>query len=125
MFRKNLFSILVALLIIYLSLANADTFRKVSLHNIPNIDKLVHSGMYFIFMSVIIFENRYKLKSTGNLVLLAIIPFSYSILMEILQSAITVNRTGSFFDIVFNLAGILLSMLVWTLIKHFKKDLIK
>ena len=125
MFRKNLFSILVSLVIIYLSLANADTFKKVSFHNIQYIDKIVHFGMYFIFMSVIIFENRYKLKSTGNLLLLAIIPFSYSILMEILQSAITVNRTGSFFDVVFNLAGILSSLLVWILIKHLKKDLIR
>ena len=47
MVKKNTFSILVALLIMSLSLTGSDTFKKVSISNIPHLDKLVHLGMYF------------------------------------------------------------------------------
>ncbi len=58
MIKRNIFSITVALLIMYLSLANSDTFAKSPLEEIPNFDKVVHFCMYFGFMSVIILENR-------------------------------------------------------------------
>ena len=58
MIKKNIFSILVALIIMYLSLTNSHTFDKVPLIKIPNFDKIVHFGMYFRLMSVIILENR-------------------------------------------------------------------
>ena len=64
MIKKNNFSILVALIIMYLSLANSHTFEKVPLINIPNFDKIVHFGNVFWLMSVIIFENRKIHKKT-------------------------------------------------------------
>jgi VanZ family protein len=122
MVKKNIFSILVALIIMYLSLTNSHTFDRYSFINIPNLDKIVHFGMYFGLMSVIIFENRKALKSTGHLFLIGLIPLSYGILMEILQSTFTVTRTGSFFDAVANCAGILVSILLWLWIKPLIKD---
>ena len=53
MLKRNIFSIIVALIILYLSLASSDTFEKVPFFNIPNFDKIVHFGMYFGLMSVI------------------------------------------------------------------------
>jgi len=122
MLKKNIFSILVALVIMYLSLTSSHTFDKFSSINIPNLDKIVHFGIYFGLMSVIIFENRKTLKSTGHLFLIGLIPLSYGILMEILQSTLTVTRTGSFFDAVANYAGILVSILLWLWIKPLIKD---
>ena len=98
MIAKNKFSILVALIILYLSLANSHTFDKVPLINIPNIDKVIHFMMYFGLMSVIILENRKNVINTDHLFLTGLIPFFYGILMEILQATLTVTRTGSFFD---------------------------
>ena len=121
--KKNIFSILVALIIMYLSLANSHTFDKVPLINIPNIDKVVHFGMYFSLMSVIIFENRKTIKSISLLFLTGLIPLFYGILMEILQATLTVTRTGSFYDALANSAGILVSILLWLWIKPFKKEL--
>ena len=122
MVKKNIFSILVTMLIMYLSLTSPDTFKKVPLYNIPFLDKIVHFGMYFGLMSVIIFENRKTIKSTANLLLIALIPFFYGILMEILQSTLTINRTGSIFDVIANLAGILVSLLLWLWIKPVIKE---
>jgi VanZ family protein len=125
MIKKNIFSILVALIIIYLSLTSSHTFDKVPFINIPNIDKVVHFGMYFGLMSVIILENRKNIKSAGHLFLIGLIPFSYGILMEICQSTLTATRTGSVYDALANGAGILVSILLWLCISPLKKEIIR
>lgn len=106
----------------YLSLTSSDTFDKVPLFNIPYLDKIVHFLMYFGLMSVIIFENRKTLETAGILFLTALIPLFYGILMEILQAIFTATRTGSFYDIIFNSAGILVSLLLWMWIKPLLKE---
>ncbi|MEI6048299.1 MAG: VanZ family protein [Bacteroidota bacterium] len=120
MLKKNIFSIIVALIIMYLSLAGSDTFDDVSV-DIPYLDKIVHFCMYFGLMSVIIFENRKTLKNNRQLFLVALIPVFYGILMEILQSALTITRFANVFDAVSNTAGILVSLLLWIWIKSLKK----
>ncbi len=117
MIRKNLYSILVALLLLYLSLTNSEKFQKVPFSNIPFMDKIVHFSMYFLMMTVIILEHRKSLKNSRNLFLFALIPLSYGILMEILQSTLTITRTGDFYDAVADAAGILVSVFLWLLIR--------
>jgi VanZ family protein len=125
MIKKNIFSILVALIIMYLSLTSSHTFDKVPFINIPNIDKAVHFGMYFGLMSAIILENRKNIKSARYLFLIGLIPLSYGILMEIFQSTLTTTRTGSVYDALANGAGILISILLWLWISPFKKEIIR
>ena len=125
MIRKNKFSILSALIIMYLSLTSSHTFDKVPLINIPNIDKIVHFVMYFGLMSVIILENRTNLKNNLRLFLTGLIPLLYGILMEILQATVTVTRTASFYDALANSSGILVSILLWIWIKPLKKQIIR
>jgi len=125
MVKKNIFSILVALVIMYLSLTSSHTFDKVSFINFPYFDKIVHFSMYFGLMSVIIFENRKTIKNTRQLYLIALIPLFYGILIEILQATLTTTRTGSFFDAIFNLAGILVSLVLWLWVKPLEKDSIR
>jgi VanZ family protein len=125
MIKKNIFSILAALIIMYLSLASSHTFDKVPFINIPNIDKVVHFGMYFGLMSAIILENRKNIKSAGHLFLIGLIPLSYGILMEIFQSTLTTTRTGSVYDALANGAGILVSILLWLWISPIKKKIIR
>jgi VanZ family protein len=125
MIKKNIFSILVALLIMYLSLTSSHTFDKVSLFNFPFTDKIVHFGMYFVLMSVIIFENRKTIKSIRHLFLIALIPIFYGILIEVLQSALTSTRSGDFYDAIFDFAGIMVSSLLWLWIKPLTKETIR
>lgn len=122
MIRKNIYSILVALLLLYLSLTNSEKFQNTSLVNIPYMDKIVHFGMYFVMMSVIILEHRKSLKNSRILFLFALIPLAYGVLMEILQSTLTVTRTGDFYDALADAAGILVSVLLWLLIKPILKE---
>ena len=125
MIKKNIFSILIALIIMFLSLANAHTFDKAPFIDITNIDKAVHFCMYFGLMLVIILENKNSIKSNGHLFLLGLIPLSFGILMEILQATLTVTRSGSIFDALANSAGILVSILLWLWIKPTKKGIIR
>ena len=102
-----------------------DTFDKVTFFNFPGSDKIVHFCMYFGFMSVIIFENRKTIKSTGQLFLIALIPFFYGVLMEILQSSLTTTRFGDVYDALANSVGIVVSLLLWLLIKPHIKETIR
>ena len=120
MIKKNKFTILIALIILYLSLANSQTFEKIPLVDIPDFDKVVHLGMYFVLMSVIIFENRKTIINTSSLFLTGLIPLFYGILMEILQATLTLTRSGSFFDALADATGVLLSILIWLWIKPVK-----
>jgi VanZ family protein len=117
MVKKNIFSLSVALIILYLSLASSETFENVSIFDISYMDKIVHFCMYLGLMSVIIFENRNSIKTFLQLFLTALIPFSYGILMEVLQSTVTTSRSASLFDVIANSTGILTSVLLWLWIK--------
>ncbi len=125
MIKTYKFSILVALVILYLSLANAHTFDKVAVFNIPYIDKIVHFGMYFGLMFMIIIENRKSTRSVKDLFTLSLIPLSYGIIIEILQSVLTVTRSGSFFDVIADLTGILVSIMIFIIIKPLNKEIFK
>ena len=122
MVKKNIFSIIVALIIAYLSLAPGDSFTEV---NISNADKMVHFLMYLTFMSVIIFENRKIIKNTKQIVLIALIPFSYGILMEFLQFLLTSDRGASFFDVLSNLSGVIFSALMWLFLKPLRRRIVR
>jgi VanZ family protein len=123
MLRKNKFSILVAFIILYLSLTSAHTFDKVPEFNIPYFDKVVHFGMYFGLMLMITLENRKSIKSVKQLFLLGLIPLFYGILIEFLQSSFTVTRNGNFYDALADCTGILVSILLFLLIKPLRRVL--
>lgn len=121
MVKKNILSIITALVILYLSLAPSDTFDKVSVFNFPNVDKVVHLCMYFGLTIVLLYENRSTVKSNRSLFLLSIIPFAYGVLLEFLQSWLTLTRHGEFFDAVFDLFGVLIALVIWRLFQSFIK----
>ncbi len=125
MIRKNIFSILVALLLLFLSLTNPGRFGQVNLASLPNFDKIVHFGMYFLMMSVIILEHRKNIRNPANLFLLALIPLSYGILIEILQATLTSTRSGDFIDALFDAAGILVSVLLWLIFGPVRKETVR
>jgi len=125
MIKTNILSIILALVIMYLSLSPSDAYENISLFDIPFLDKIVHFCMYFLFMLTIVFENRKTLKSISQLLLISLIPLCYGIFMEILQSLLTVSRTGSLYDVFFNSAGILFSLIFWILLKSLNKNIIK
>jgi VanZ family protein len=117
MIKNNILSIFVALVIAYLSLSGSKKFEDISPFSF--VDKIVHTCMYFGFMGIILFENRKRLLTIKQLLIAGLIPFSYGVLMEVLQATITTDRSGSVFDALFNTAGILICIFLWHRIKPF------
>ncbi|MFZ0282929.1 MAG: VanZ family protein [Bacteroidales bacterium] len=122
MIRNNKYSIIISLIILYLSLANAKTFEHAGLFDIPYLDKMVHFGLYFSFMAVIIIEHRTYFDSTRKLILVALIPFFFGSVIELLQSGVTTTRKADVLDIMFNSAGIAVSLLLWLLFNPYYKQ---
>ncbi|MGD0583158.1 MAG: VanZ family protein [Bacteroidales bacterium] len=125
MIRKNIFSLFIALVIVFLSFTGAGTFSHLHLPPIPNLDKLVHSIMYFTLTFALIIENRTILTSARKYAELALIPLIFGGVIEVFQSMFTTTRTGDILDFCANAVGITLSVLVWILIKRFLKPGIK
>lgn len=119
MIKKNIFTIITTLAILYLSLAGSVTFGHVS--NIPYIDKIGHLGLYFILMIVIILEHKNSFRNTRQLILIALLPFFFGTLMELLQMTITSDRRGELLDAAANSAGITAALFLWLLIKPYYK----
>jgi VanZ family protein len=122
MIRKNIFSFIFAGIIAYLSLAGSDSLDEFSFITFSEFDKIAHFTMYFGLMSLMLFENRNRLSKTKFILLLGIIPFIFGLILELLQSWITTSRTGSIYDLLFNLAGILLSVSSFLLARRFGRE---
>jgi len=119
MIRKNIFSISVSLIILYLSLSTPQTFVKLGFFDIPYLDKFVHFGLYFVLMAVIIIEHRYDCTNTRKLLLIALIPFFLGIIVEIIQSGLTSYREGDILDTIADSAGITAALFLWLFIKPY------
>jgi len=119
MIRKNIFSISVSLIILYLSLSTPQTFIKIGFFNIPYLDKFAHFFLYFLLMAVIILEHRNSCTNTRKLLLIAMIPFFLGILVEILQSGFTSNRKGEILDMIADSAGITAALFLWLFIRPY------
>jgi VanZ family protein len=118
MVRKNLFSIIIALVILFLSLTGSDTFSRLDIPDIKGLDKIVHGAMYFALMLALIYENRKELIAPVSYLYLALIPIVFGIIVEMMQKVLTNKRSGEITDALFNLAGILFAILVWLIIKN-------
>jgi VanZ family protein len=125
MIGKNKFSILTSLLILYLSLANAEVFEKAGFFDIRYLDKFVHFGLYFMFMGVIILEHRHLFTNTRQIIIVALIPVFFGGLMELFQSGFTDNRKADVIDIMFNTAGTASAVCLWLFFEPYYKKQVR
>lgn len=125
MVKKYKFSFLVALVILYLSLANSHTFDKVPAFNIPHFDKMVHFAMYFGLTLMIIIESRKSIRGLRHLLTICLIPLFFGILIEIMQYSLTSTRSANFYDGVADFTGILVAVMIFYFIKPLKKEIFK
>ncbi len=125
MIRKNKFTILTALLIVYLSLAGSQTFGSGAFINIPYIDKIGHFVLYFVLMAVIILEHRNYFRDTRHLLLIALVPICFGVAMEFIQMLLTSDRRGEVLDAIFDCAGVATALYIWMIYKPYFRDQVK
>ncbi len=119
-FHKTL---LISGLIAFLSLSNFNDLSTPKVLMFYGADKLVHFIMYFSLSLVFMLECHYtpifKLKSS-KLILINILPLFMSISFELLQEYFTTSRTGSYYDEIFNIMGIVSAIVAFYIIKNWK-----
>ncbi len=120
MIKNNKFSILIAVIITFLSFSKASSFQEINFIDIPYLDKLVHFGLYFLLMMVIILEHRKSFQNTRILILISLIPIIFGAFIELGQSGLTVSREADILDVLSNSAGVVSALLLWLLIRPYR-----
>ena len=124
MLKNNIYTITVSLIILYLSMATPQTVVKFGFFEIPHLDKFVHFGLYFVLMGTMILEHRRSLTDTRKLLLIALIPFFFGIIVEFMQSEFTKNRKGEVLDMIADSGGLTAALFLWLFFRpyYFTKE---
>lgn len=120
-FLKNYWkSAFVAAVILYLSFTPPSTFEKIP--SFENEDKLVHMLIYFGLTCMLIFDFKKAVGTTRvnfNKFLIAcfVFPVFLGGIVEIIQPRLIYPRTGSWFDWLADIAGVLLGWAIMYLLR--------
>ncbi len=127
MLKKNIYTVTVSLIILYLSLATPKSIVRTGIFDIPHFDKLAHFGLYFLLMGTMIIEHRKSLTDTRKLMMMSLIPLFFGISIEFIQSLFTRNRTGEILDGIADAAGVAVAVLLWIFFRpyYYLKEKIK
>jgi VanZ family protein len=99
-------SLIIGLIILWLSLTGSKSMLPGRMLEIPYIDKLGHFAMYSFFSAVLLLDScRWRIDKRFKYVIL-IIPLLFGALMEILQMALTTSRKAELTDMVANICGV-------------------
>lgn len=119
-FHKTL---IISGLIALLSLSNFNDLSTPKVLMFYGADKLVHFIMYFslslVFMLECHYNSIFKLNHS-KLILINLLPLFMSISFELLQEYFTTSRTGSYYDEIFNILGIVTAIFAFYVIKKWK-----
>ncbi|MBU8893655.1 MAG: VanZ family protein [Bacteroidales bacterium] len=113
--------ITIALLILYGSTTSGSDLNKLSIFQIPNIDKLLHFSLYFLlsvslqssFLRNELIHRKKQIHITLTMVIL------YGLLMEVFQYYLTSGRSAEILDIIANSAGCILGVASFRYLKNF------
>ena len=105
-------SIIIGLLITWLSLSGSKTMVPGRMLDIPYIDKMGHFAMYAFFSAVLLLDScRWQLNRSFIYPLL-LIPLLFGALMEIMQMTLTTSRQAETVDLIANIGGVLSGILL-------------
>ena len=99
-------------LITFLSLFNFSDYDTVEFE-IPFMDKAVHFCFYFVanILGCLFIRERWRgeIPMRRTLIVMAFFLVLFGLIIEVIQSVYTLNRSGEIMDIIANMAGILIS----------------
>lgn len=114
------FSIFLAGFIALLSLLPDSSIPDSSLFSISYLDKMVHAGMYGSFGFVALLEHRSRSPRINVQLLLLLVIFSISAVIEVLQATVVASRSAEWMDLLANLSGLLLGYLAYRLVRSLR-----
>jgi len=107
--KKYYKSLLWAIIILYLSLANINENETIKVLLFPFSDKIAHLTVYAILSFLILYDRSKKKK----LLFPFIVSVFYGILMELLQYSLTTYRSFEVADMIANTIGAIIGLLFY------------
>jgi VanZ family protein len=95
--------------ILYFCLENAKNIPQI---NIPYLDKFIHLGFHYGFVTLWFLYLKKKYNSTNYLYLLVFVllaSFSFGMSIELMQEYFTTTRSANLFDVLANIFGAILA----------------
>ncbi len=113
--RKKLYLISSILLVAFLTFISLKETFSLASKFISFFDKIAHTCAYialtfFWSRSLMLFKPSFSVKKV--LLIVALFLFIYGIIIEVLQTRLTVSRVGEFQDVIANVLGIVLGSLL-------------
>jgi VanZ family protein len=115
--RQYYKSIIIGLLILWLSLTGSNIPVPGRLLDIPYLDKLGHFGMYAFFSAIMLLDSCHWEFDGKFHYLILLIPLFFGALMEILQMTLTATRKAEEVDLLANMGGIAAGVLLASIAK--------
>jgi len=105
-------SIIIGLLITWLSLSGSKTMIPGRMLDIPYVDKMGHFAMYALFSAVLLLDScRWQLNRRFIYPLL-LIPILFGAIMEIMQMTLTTSRRAEIVDLAADIGGVFSGLLL-------------
>jgi VanZ family protein len=107
--------------ILYFCLINGNNIPQIGI-DIPNLDKVVHAFMHFVFTLLWFFYFKKKignLKNYNLLLISLVLSFFFGIAIELMQRFFTVTRNADVYDVFANLSGATLAVVVIILVNKY------
>ena len=117
MLKKHLYAFAFIGWMVFVTFSSLYSFEDAELSsvNIPYGDKVVHFIFYFVaaVLGSLFFIETKEVKSVliKNLKILALLLIFFGIIIEVIQEAMTVNRSGDVFDALANSIGVILGII--------------
>lgn len=114
-------SILIGLVILWLSLSPGNVVNPERIFHIPHADKVGHFLAYLAFSAVVLLDSSWWRKEIKIRYIMIVVPVIFGALMEVLQRLLTTTRHAELADMIADLAGIFLGLFVALMIRRFLK----
>jgi VanZ family protein len=99
-------SILIGVLILWLSLSGGQSLVPGDFLTIPYVDKIGHFIMYALFSGVLLLDSCLWQSSRSIRYVVLVIPVTFGALMEVFQYFLTTSRKAEALDLVADILGI-------------------
>lgn len=108
-------------LIIFVCLIKSSDIPQIA---IPYLDKVMHAGLHFVFTLLwfFYFKNKISNLKNGKLLLISLVlSFFFGIAIELMQKFFTVTRNADLFDVIANLFGASMAVVLIIFLNNYKR----
>jgi len=112
---RNYYFFLAVTFTVAIAVGSLISVKNIGTPQVHSFDKIVHFGGYFVLALSWFLAFNGKLKLLKQFVAIALLVFLYGIIIELCQWLFTNERQGDVLDMLANLGGISIALLIFVL----------